>query len=127
MAYVIIIFVLLASIALGVIAVLLAAWANALARELQAKKAEIGALQRQIFACNRQVQSLEASILTLTTKLDRASTEDQKKVGWLDHQQQEIAWLRAELEKRPKVTRKTYKILTLGVTEAEHLPYPQMG
>jgi hypothetical protein len=33
----------------------------------------------------------------------------------LDHQQQEIEWLRAELEKRPKVTRKTYKILTLGV------------
>jgi hypothetical protein len=43
-------------------------------------------------------------------------TERREKEEFLDHQEKDIEWLRAELEKRPKVSRKTYKILTLGVS-----------
>ncbi|MBK8253082.1 MAG: hypothetical protein IPK82_10475 [Polyangiaceae bacterium] len=42
--------------------------------------------------------------------------ERQEKEEFLDHQEQELKWYREELEKRPKITRKTYKILTLGVS-----------
>ena len=83
---------------------------------------EIDTLNSQLLAYKNQLQSLQGTLQAnqssahqLTAKLEEAYNEDQKKVGWLDAQQQEIAWLRAELEKRPKVTRKTYKILTLGM------------
>lgn len=70
---------------------------------------------RQCTALARRVEGLESENRALGTKLNVAVEEDKKKVGWLDHQEQEIAWLRAELDKRPKITRKTYKILTFGV------------
>ena len=63
----------------------------------------------------KRAEALEYENRSLGAKLHVAVEEDKKKVGWLDHQEQEIVWLRAELEKRPKITRKTYKILTLGV------------
>ncbi|MRG93082.1 hypothetical protein GF068_14235 [Polyangium spumosum] len=63
----------------------------------------------------KRAEALENENRALVAKLHVAVEEDKKKVGWLDHQEQEILWLRAELEKRPKITRKTYKILTLGV------------
>ncbi|MDI1450447.1 hypothetical protein [Polyangium sp. 6x1] len=63
----------------------------------------------------KRAEALENETRALGAKLHVAVEEDKKKVGWLDHQEQEILWLRAELEKRPKITRKTYKILTLGV------------
>ncbi len=69
-----------------------------------------------------RIEALEARNLELSAQLQEARSEagsvrgeDEKKAGWLDHQQQEIDWLRAELEKRPTVTRKTYKVLTLGM------------
>jgi GTPase SAR1 family protein len=51
----------------------------------------------------------------LSGQVEKLTEENKQKEGWLDHQQQENDWLRAELEKRPKVTRKTYKVLTLGM------------
>ena len=51
----------------------------------------------------------------LSAQIEKLTAENKQKEGWLDHQQQEIDWLRTELEKRPKVTRKTYKVLTLGM------------
>jgi hypothetical protein len=115
MLYFFIILALLIAIALGVLAALMATRANQLAQQLQAARSELENLQSQLLSVKGQVQSLHSNNLSLSTTLEEASAEDQKKVGWLDHQQQEIAWLRSELEKRPKVTRKTYKILTLGM------------
>ncbi|MCK6587417.1 MAG: GTPase domain-containing protein [Polyangiaceae bacterium] len=39
----------------------------------------------------------------------------QQRSSWLKHQDDEIKWLRSELDIRPRLVRKTYKILTLGV------------
>src|SRR5262249_7572492 len=84
-------------------------------REIDTLNSQIFSYKSQLQALQGSLQSNQASALALSGKLDELYNEDQKKVGWLDAQQQEIAWFRAELEKRPKVTRKTYKILTLGV------------
>lgn len=75
--------------------------ASKLARELKTT-----ALQREL---------LENEARALTAGLACSEEKNAQKIGWLDNQEQEITWLRAELEKRPKITRKTYKILTLGM------------
>ena len=82
------------------------------ARAAEARAAELDARNRVLEARAREV---EARHQDLGLQLSAVADEDTKKAGWLDAQQQEIDWLRAELEKRPKVTRKTYKVLTLGV------------
>lgn len=122
MSIVFTIFAILIAIALGAIAAFMATRANTLTQQLQAARGELENLQGQVRSYQGQAQSLQGNTQTLAAQLDEASkkldevyAEDQKKVGWLDHQQQEIVWLRAELEKRPKVTRKTYKVLTLGM------------
>ncbi|UQA61203.1 GTPase domain-containing protein [Polyangium aurulentum] len=72
-------------------------------------------LAEELGAAKRRLESLQAEHRALAAKLATTHEEDRKKIGWLDHQEQEINWLRDELEKRPKIVRKTYKILTLGV------------
>ena len=62
-----------------------------------------------------ELDALRAQNGALTRKLDDVVAEDKKKVDWLDHQQQEIDRLAAELARRPEITRKIYKILTIGV------------
>jgi len=62
-----------------------------------------------------QTESLKGTNSQLAARVEGALAEDAKKTQWLDHQQQELEWLRSELEKRPKVTRKMYRILTLGI------------
>jgi hypothetical protein len=81
---------------------------NALARQLDEGRA-------QIASASTERESLRAGNAALVKQMQDAAAEDQKKISWLDHQEREITWLRSELEKRPKVTRKTYKVLTLGV------------
>jgi GTPase SAR1 family protein len=54
----------------------------------------------------------------LMHKLAAAADDDKIKREWLDHMEQEINYLRRELEMRPKLTRKIYKILTLGIKSA---------
>jgi hypothetical protein len=39
----------------------------------------------------------------------------QQRASWLRHQDDEIKWLRSELDVRPRLVRKTFKILTLGI------------
>jgi hypothetical protein len=65
-------------------------------------------------AAEKQLDEARAAVTALQSQLTAARVEDEKKSGWLDHQQEENVWLRAELEKRPKITRKTYKIITVG-------------
>ena len=63
-----------------------------------------------------QLDSMRQQLAETQRQITLAETEERKKVEWLDHQEKEIEWLRQELEKRPKVTRKTYKILTVGIS-----------
>lgn len=55
-------------------------------------------------------------LVTADDAKNALALERREKEEFLDHQEKEIDWLRQELEKRPKVSRKTYKILTLGVS-----------
>jgi hypothetical protein len=119
-----------ASVGLGGFAAILSNKANELQRNLRSAKLDADALQGQLLgargqyaslqANNRatyepQVQQLEAQNRDLAARLDAARVEDEAKAKWLDHLQQENDWQRDELEKRPNVTRKTYKVLTLGM------------
>ncbi|AKT42386.1 hypothetical protein [Chondromyces crocatus] len=106
------------TILLGLVA--LGASAAAVALYLQTSR-----LKQQHLDANKHIQALQSSQVQnesmrsqnaqLSQMVEEARDEDRKKVEWLDHQQQEIDWLRAELEKRPKITQKRYKILTVGV------------
>ncbi|MCK6586855.1 MAG: hypothetical protein L6Q76_04645 [Polyangiaceae bacterium] len=72
-------------------------------------------LAKKLRAAEEQVQILRGNSSALVKQLEQAAAEDKTKADWLDNMEQEIAHLRRELEKRPKLTRKTYKILTLGI------------
>jgi type II secretory pathway pseudopilin PulG len=109
-------------VALGAGAVLLALRASVTTRRLKeagerldASQRQLDAGQSQLIAAQRLLASAESTSLALTSQFQQVKEEDNTKESWLNHQQQEIDWLRAELEKRPKVTRKTYKVLTLGM------------
>jgi hypothetical protein len=113
-------------VAVGAVAVVLAARGAGARRQLAQLVEQLAALQRNAEAYQHQVQSMrpqlvaaqaaaQSASLALTTQAQQAQASDQQKEEWLQHLQQENDWLRTELEKRPKVTRKTYKILTLGM------------
>jgi GTPase SAR1 family protein len=72
-------------------------------------------LAKSLEVVERKNELLQAECRGLATKLAAGQEEDRKKIGWLDHQEAELNWLRSELDRRPKITRKTFKILTLGV------------
>jgi hypothetical protein len=74
-------------------------------------------LGKKLGEASEQIQILRGNNGALVKQLDQAATEDKTKADWLDNMEQEINHLRRELEKRPKLTRKTYKILTLGIKE----------
>jgi hypothetical protein len=77
--------------------------------------ARAGKLARELDAAERKIESLQGETRALAGRLAATEEEDKRKIGWLDHQEQELHWMRAELERRPKITRKTFKILTLGM------------
>lgn len=90
------------------------------AREaLEEQRGRLAVVERALAAtreaATHEIQESRGAAEDLARHLDEARAEDEKKAGWLDHQQEEIDWLRAELEKRPKITRKTYKIITVGM------------
>ncbi|MEO7593134.1 MAG: hypothetical protein ABI134_18125 [Byssovorax sp.] len=103
---------------------------GALQRSLQSLKSDADAAQAQLLGARGQyavlqansrstyepqIQRLESQSRELAARLEAARLEDEKKTKWLDHLQTENDWQRDELEKRPNVTRKTYKVLTLGM------------
>jgi hypothetical protein len=104
--------------ALGVAVAILAMRSAATEKALKGATERADAAQRQAEVTAGQLASSRHQAATaqsaLTGQIQTLQEENRQKEGWLDHQQQEITWLRAELEKRPKVTRKTYKVLTLG-------------
>jgi hypothetical protein len=86
---------------------------------------QVGRLRGSLRDACKHVEALQQSRIQLelaqthndhlSRMLDEAKAADHKYVNWLDHQQKEIDWLREELERRPKVTQKRYRILTFGV------------
>jgi len=74
---------------------------------------------------SRVAEELEGAETKLQTATDQAKrlqekvtsleTENKRQLGWLDNQTEELNWLRSELEKRPSVERKIYRILTVGM------------
>lgn len=74
---------------------------------------------------SKLADALDDAESKLQTALDRArglqqqatslETENKRQLGWLDAQTEELNWHKAELEKRPIVDRKIYRILTVGM------------
>jgi hypothetical protein len=95
----------------GTVAAVLYSQVNRMKGLLRDADKHIQALRESRF----QLDAAQTQSGQLAHMLEEARTEDRKKVDWLDHQQQEIDWLRGELEKRPKITQKRYKVLTLGI------------
>jgi GTPase SAR1 family protein len=116
---VVIIVLALLLVALGAGMVIMSQRASATQQKLKETGEVVGALQRQLEVTQGQLAStthqLAASQSSLAVQIQKAEADNKQKEGWLDHEQQENEWLRGELEKRPKVTRKTYKVLTLGM------------
>ena len=63
-----------------------------------------------------QVALLSGRHAALTSRLEEVQGDNLRKAEWLDNLEKENEWFRQELEKRPRVTRRTYKILTLGIS-----------
>src|SRR5580704_14592660 len=100
-------------VAVGAVAVVLAARGAGARRQLAQLVEQLAALQRNAEAYQHQVQSMrpqlvaaqaaaQSASLALTTQAQQAQASDQQKEEWLQHLQQENDWLRTELEKRPK-------------------------
>ncbi|MDI1476400.1 GTPase domain-containing protein [Polyangium sp. y55x31] len=72
-------------------------------------------LTEELEAAEMKHQSLAAANRELQAQVTTLGAENQKKIGWLDHMEEELNWHKGELEKRPKLERKIYRILTLGM------------
>jgi GTPase SAR1 family protein len=83
--------------------------------QLRAAAGTVSATQAQLTQARQQIGTMQVAQAQLSAALAKAQEESKQKENWLDNQQQDIDFLRAELEKRPKIVRKTYKILTLGM------------
>ncbi|WP_437591793.1 hypothetical protein [Sorangium sp. So ce1000] len=101
----------LIAVACGAGAVFLLMQATQLKRQLQDANQHIEALRQ----AKGQLDQLRAQYGQLQQALEIARSDDRQKVDWLDAQQKEIDWYKSELESRPKITQKRYKILTLGI------------
>jgi hypothetical protein len=104
-------------VTLAAIALVLLHHTSRLRGALDSALAETSALTRslkesRIDLCQR---SEERDRLALEHR--RLLEEDRKKDEWLNNLEQENAWFRAELERRPRLTRRAYRILTLGIAQ----------
>jgi hypothetical protein len=72
-------------------------------------------LMEEMEPLEQRCKVLQSENGQLRAQISELDAEDKKKVGWLDGMEEELAWLRAELEKRPKLERKVYRILTIGI------------
>src|SRR5262245_57326514 len=112
MGFVPLILVAAVAVGLAVAAILLALQNSRLKAQVEDAQSAYGSLRDT----RAQLDALRIQQGESQRQLSTIETEDRKKVEWLDHQEKEIEWLRLELEKRPKITRKIYKILTLGIS-----------
>jgi signal recognition particle receptor subunit beta len=84
--------------------------------QLQAQLREVQAAYASVQDTRSQVALLSGQHIEITTRLEEVQRDNLRKAEWLDNLEKENEWFREELEKRPRVTRRTYKILTLGVS-----------
>lgn len=74
---------------------------------------------------SRVAEELDGSETKLQTSIDQVKrlqdritsleADNKKYLGWLDGQSEDLNWHKSELEKRPIVDRKIYRILTVGM------------
>ena len=70
---------------------------------------------RRLQQAGAYTASLAEQTSTLERRLSDALSELKRRASWLDHQEDDIKWYKKELVNRPRLVRKTYKILTLGI------------
>lgn len=114
-------------ILVGLLAVVLAIGAVWLALANSRLKVELDEARRtwprQLEAASRDANdarhtasAVREELAATQARLTQALAAEKQKEDWLDHQEKEVAWYKEELTKRPKIIRRTYKILTLGVS-----------
>lgn len=106
----------LIAIGLAVTSILLTQRVSRLRAEGEAAQGTIRDLRGQLDGTRAQLEATRAQQSAALARVSELEEEDRKKADWLDNYEKEIEWARAELEKRPKIVRKTYKILTLGIS-----------
>jgi len=99
------------------IAVILVIHSSKLKEELGAALVESSALRRRADGLQGELHERSEEQATLATENRLLQEEEGKKDAWLHNLEEENLWLRAELEKRPRTTRRPYRILTLGVKQ----------
>ncbi len=72
-------------------------------------------LALELEATERKLESAQKDTRNVVADLAKVTAEDQQKLNWLTSAEEQVRHLEAELSKRPKLVRKTYRILTLGV------------
>ncbi|MEZ4300198.1 MAG: hypothetical protein R3B70_34950 [Polyangiaceae bacterium] len=72
--------------------------------------------KRTLAAARAELQATRARAEEMARALAELQAEDHRKEEILDNLERENEWLQEELEKRPKVTRRVYRILTLGIS-----------
>ena len=90
---------------------------------LSRQKSQLQVHLRQVQTAYASVQDTRSQVVLLSgqhaelaTRLEEVQGDNLRKAEWLDNLEKENEWFREELEKRPRVVRRTYKILTLGVS-----------
>lgn len=72
-------------------------------------------LTEELEAAETKSQSLGVANRALEAKAAELDAEVKKRNGWLDNMEQDLEHFKAELERRWKLDRKVYRILTLGM------------
>lgn len=72
-------------------------------------------LTEELEAAEMASQSLAVAKTGLEAKVAELDAEVKKRNGWLDHMEGDLEWHKVELDKRWKIDRKVYRILTLGI------------
>ncbi len=62
-----------------------------------------------------KLQSKTDEAKRLNDRVANLEAENKRQLGWLDAQTEELNWHKGELEKRPTIERKIYRILTVGM------------
>ena len=106
----------MALILVAVIAVGLAGLSVLLAGRSVRSRSQLHEATAALREASAEIAALRGNETHLVARVAELEAEDRRKAGWLDHHEKELDWLRKELDQRPKVTRKIYKILTLGVS-----------
>lgn len=83
--------------------------AKALLSNAQRERLLLSAAQASLGSTERQVEQLDRD-------LEELRAQNERKGEILDNLEKENEWLQQELEKRPTVSRRIYRILTLGIS-----------